>query len=163
MANEQKEFFRALDLLEKERSKYFYFKEMVPEYKYLLRRKKEIKGFDIPVIALTANAIRGVEEMYLSKGFSDYLSKPIQTEKLLGILKKYIKNEEICEEKSREDMLKEAITALQDFDGERAEEIITSLCRGKQEEELSAILIEMQEFRYDEAEEKLKYILDNNL
>ena len=33
------------DLLEKERSKYFYFKEMVPEYKYLLRRKKEIKGF----------------------------------------------------------------------------------------------------------------------
>ena len=30
--------------------------------------------------------------MYLSKGFSDYLSKPIQTEKLLGILKKYIKN-----------------------------------------------------------------------
>ena len=125
--------------------------------------KKEIKGFDIPVIALTANAIRGVEEMYLSKGFSDYLSKPIQTEKLLGILKKYIKNEEICEEKSREDMLKEAITALQDFDGERAEEIITSLCRGKQEEELSAILIEMQEFRYDEAEEKLKYILDNNL
>lgn len=33
------------DLLEKEKSKYFYFNELMPEYKYLLRRKKEINGF----------------------------------------------------------------------------------------------------------------------
>lgn len=33
------------NLLEKEKSKYFYFKELMPEYKYLLKRKKEIRGF----------------------------------------------------------------------------------------------------------------------
>lgn len=33
------------DLLEKEKSKYFYFKELMPEYKHLLKRKKEIRGF----------------------------------------------------------------------------------------------------------------------
>jgi CheY-like chemotaxis protein len=125
--------------------------------------KKEIKDFSIPVVALTANAIRGVEEIYLSKGFSDYLSKPIQPEKLLEILKKYIKNENIRKEKSKEDMLKEAIEALQEFDGERAAEIVNALYQEKQEENLSSILTQLEEFRYDEAEENLKYILDNNL
>ena len=125
--------------------------------------KKEIKGFDVPVVALTANAIRGVEEMYLSKGFSDYLSKPIQTEKLLEILKKYIKNEDTYKEKSREILLKEAIEALQEFDGERATEIITCICQKEPDEELSHILVQMEEFQYDEAEKNLKNILDNNL
>ena len=31
-----------------------------------------------PVIALTANAIVGVREMYLQEGFDDYMSKPIE-------------------------------------------------------------------------------------
>ena len=32
---------------------------------------------DIPVIALTANAVSGAREMYMDYGFQDYLSKPI--------------------------------------------------------------------------------------
>ena len=45
---------------------------------------------DAPVIALTANAIVGVREMYLQEGFDDYLSKPIESEKLEHMLKHYI-------------------------------------------------------------------------
>lgn len=37
---------------------------------------------DTPIIALTANAIAGAHEMYLKEGFTEYLSKPIQPEKL---------------------------------------------------------------------------------
>ena len=37
---------------------------------------------DIPIIALTANAIMGMKEMFLSHGFNDYLSKPIEISKL---------------------------------------------------------------------------------
>lgn len=125
--------------------------------------KKEIKGFSVPVVALTANAIRGVEEMYLSKGFSDYLSKPIQPEKLLDILRKYINNEETHNKSSQEEMLKEAIEALQELDGERAAEIINILHMKKKDEKLSNILVQLEEFRYDEAEKNLQYILDNNL
>ncbi len=43
-----------------------------------------------PVIALTANAIVGVREMYMKEGFTDYLSKPVEANELEEMLKKYI-------------------------------------------------------------------------
>ena len=52
---------------------------------------KEIDNFNIPVIALTANAISGMREKYLNEGFDDYLSKPIQKSELNQILNKYLK------------------------------------------------------------------------
>jgi CheY-like chemotaxis protein len=45
---------------------------------------------DIPIIALTANAVSGMKEMFLSKGFNDYLSKPIEISKLDEIMEKWI-------------------------------------------------------------------------
>ena len=45
---------------------------------------------NIPVIALTANAISGAKEMYLSCGFDDYLSKPIEIKQLEQLLLKYL-------------------------------------------------------------------------
>ncbi len=51
---------------------------------------KKLEDFDIPpVIALTANAITGMKEMYIKEGFDDYLSKPINMSDLDKIIKKY--------------------------------------------------------------------------
>ena len=50
---------------------------------------------ETPVIALTANALSGAKEMYLDIGFSDYLSKPFQPEKLEEMLLKYLPKEKI--------------------------------------------------------------------
>lgn len=44
----------------------------------------------VPVIALTANAIVGNENMFLENGFQDFLSKPMDVTKLDVILKKWI-------------------------------------------------------------------------
>jgi PAS domain S-box-containing protein len=53
-------------------------------------------GGTLPIIALTANAVPGVKEMFLASGFNDYLAKPIDTIKLNAILEKWIpKNKQI--------------------------------------------------------------------
>ncbi len=55
-----------------------------------LVKLKEIESFNTPVVALTANAISGMKEEYLKKGFDDYLSKPIEKDELNRVLKKYL-------------------------------------------------------------------------
>ncbi len=59
-----------------------------------LQNLKNIIGFDMPVIALTANAITGMKEKYISSGFNDYLAKPIDRNKLHSILKRYLRKSE---------------------------------------------------------------------
>jgi CheY-like chemotaxis protein len=44
----------------------------------------------VPIIALTANAVTGMKEMFLSRDFNDYLSKPIEISKLDGMMDKWI-------------------------------------------------------------------------
>jgi CheY-like chemotaxis protein/HPt (histidine-containing phosphotransfer) domain-containing protein len=48
---------------------------------------------NLPIIALTANAVSGVKEIFLKSGFNDYLSKPIDTTKLNAVLEKWIPKE----------------------------------------------------------------------
>ena len=54
------------------------------------KKLQKIEGFDIPVVALTANAIAGMKENYLSVGFCDYISKPIDKKELERVLKTYL-------------------------------------------------------------------------
>jgi signal transduction histidine kinase/CheY-like chemotaxis protein len=45
---------------------------------------------NVPIIALTANAVSGMKEMFLEKGFNDYISKPIKIAKLDEIVSRWI-------------------------------------------------------------------------
>lgn len=54
---------------------------------------KKLDGYKIPpIVALTANAITGMKEMYLKEGFDEYLSKPINVSELNKIIEKYFVN-----------------------------------------------------------------------
>lgn len=55
-----------------------------------LKNLQKIIGFNIPTVALTANAISGMREKYLENGFDDYLSKPIDKVELEKVLKKFL-------------------------------------------------------------------------
>nr|MCR4923303.1 response regulator [Lachnospiraceae bacterium] len=57
--------------------------------------RKEGKNTKTPAIALTANAVSGARKMYLDAGFTDYLSKPVDGEKLEKMLMNYLPDEKI--------------------------------------------------------------------
>lgn len=69
--------------------------QMMPELSGVetLKELRKINGFNTPVVVLTADAVIGVREKYLSDGFDDYLSKPINVDELNELLKKYLRNE----------------------------------------------------------------------
>ncbi len=65
-----------------------------------LKLIRESVIYDMPVVALTANAISGMKEKYLAEGFDDYLAKPIEKSELYRVLltflnKKLKKKEEV--------------------------------------------------------------------
>lgn len=64
-----------------------------------LEKLKELENFNIPTIALTANAITGMREHYLKCGFSDYLSKPIEKQELEKVLEKCCSKQKNIEQK----------------------------------------------------------------
>lgn len=62
-----------------------------------MRSRKNDPNKETPAICLTANAVSGAREQYLSYGFNDYLTKPINPGKLEQILMTYLSSERILE------------------------------------------------------------------
>ena len=56
----------------------------------LSKIREEYPGFSAPVVVLTADIMTGVKDRLLDSGFSDFLSKPVSSSSLLGIVRKYI-------------------------------------------------------------------------
>ena len=73
---------------------------MMPEmdgietYKELMKREDNLNK-DTPYVCLTANAISGAREQYIDAGFNDYLTKPIESEKLEEMLLRYLPAEKV--------------------------------------------------------------------
>jgi signal transduction histidine kinase/FixJ family two-component response regulator/HPt (histidine-containing phosphotransfer) domain-containing protein len=44
----------------------------------------------LPIVALTANAVSGMKEMFLENGFNDFLSKPIEIQRLYELMGRWI-------------------------------------------------------------------------
>jgi len=49
-------------------------------------------GYDRPIVALTANAMKGQAEMFMNNGFSGFMSKPVDINLLYSYLMRYVKS-----------------------------------------------------------------------
>ena len=92
----------AAETIEKVRStKYdmIFMDHMMPEVDgvettHILRRL--VEGYeDVPIIALTANAMGGTKEMFLREGMNDFLAKPIEVSEMVAMVKKWLPKEMI--------------------------------------------------------------------
>ncbi len=53
-------------------------------------RSLRSSGVDTPIVALTANAMKGFEQQCLDAGYTSYMSKPINIDLLLALLAKFL-------------------------------------------------------------------------
>lgn len=81
-----------LDKLQKNHYHLILMDQMMPEMDGI-ETTRRIRAMDdkylrtIPIVALTANAIRGTKEMFLENGFQDYISKPMDIALLEKVLR----------------------------------------------------------------------------
>jgi signal transduction histidine kinase/CheY-like chemotaxis protein len=99
---------RALELVKIQHYDLVFMDHMMPEMDGIetvkrIRQweKEEIKeeARRLRIVALTANAVSGMKEMFLNEGFDDFLSKPIETLRLREILKNWLPPEMQLEKK----------------------------------------------------------------
>ncbi len=91
-----------LELVQENHYDLIFLDHMMPEMDGVetLHYMKELSDFpcrETPVIVLTANAVSGAKEKYLTEGFDDFLSKPIVPEKLEHMIQTMLPDELILE------------------------------------------------------------------
>ena len=89
-----------LDLTQKKKYDMIFLDHMMPEKDGIetlheLRLQSGNPNIKTPVICLTANVIKGARDKYISEGFDDYLTKPVDSDMLEEMLYKYLPQDKI--------------------------------------------------------------------
>ena len=66
----------------------------------------------VPIIALTANAVDGTRELFINEGMDDFVAKPIELRIITSKLKKWLPKEKIIKNKKKEDSGKEHMAGM---------------------------------------------------
>ncbi len=87
----------------------------------LIRARENEYYKTVPIVALTANAVEGAREMFMSQGFNDFMSKPVEVSALERVLKKYVSKDKIRytgeeEEDTSDQNTAEGLPAIGDLD-----------------------------------------------
>lgn len=75
---------------------------------------------NIPIIAMTANAVMGSEEMFLSNGFDAFLAKPVEIDQLDAVIRKWVRGKEADNETDEQCFLAEEVAPRREQEGDQA-------------------------------------------
>ena len=132
--DESESGLECLEMIKEKHYDIIFLDHMMPEMDGIetLHEMQKLEDFpcqDTPVIALTANAIQGAKEMYLDEGFDDFLSKPIQPDKLERMIINRLPKELLVEEvmEPEEEQKENCITKLPFIEGVDWESALTHL------------------------------------
>ncbi|MBP3755417.1 MAG: response regulator [Lachnospiraceae bacterium] len=128
----------AIDLISKNKFDLILMDHMMPEIdgiettRIIRRLHKEYD--EVPIIALTANAMEGSKDMFLSEGMNDFIAKPIEVLNLVNTVRKWLpvekvkKGVEISEitEESTDTSIYEDLYNIGDLDAEAAIRLLGS-------------------------------------
>ena len=76
--------------------------------RHIREQARSLNG-DTPVICLTADAVIGARKRYIAEGFTDYLTKPIDSHMLEQLLMKYLPEEKVTRMRDDESQAGEAV------------------------------------------------------
>ncbi|MDR0886614.1 MAG: response regulator [Clostridiales Family XIII bacterium] len=89
----------AINLATKNQYDIIFMDHMMPEMDGIVATKhiRDLGGYNanVPIVALTANAISGMREMFLDNGFTDFVAKPLEVDELARALTTWLPAEKI--------------------------------------------------------------------
>jgi signal transduction histidine kinase/DNA-binding response OmpR family regulator len=98
---------QALEKIESKDYDFVFMDHMMPEMDgietmHRIRSKPGSYYKKVPILALTANAIAGMREMFLKEGFNDFVEKPVEVSVLDRVLRRTLPPEKIVKVKDEE-------------------------------------------------------------
>ncbi len=127
----------AIELIEKNKFDLILMDHMMPEIdgiettRIIRRLHKEYD--EVPIVALTANAMEGNKDMFLNEGMNDFIAKPIEVINLVNTVKKWLPIEKIKKDiviseisGNSDDTSYDAVYNLGDLDAEAAIRLLGS-------------------------------------
>lgn len=80
----------------------------------ILKYEKENQMEHIPIVAITANALKGDRERFMSEGLDEYITKPIRKDSILRVLNMFIPNKAVADPKEEEALAKKFASIISD-------------------------------------------------
>ncbi len=101
----------AVDMVQKNKYDLVFMDHMMPEMDGIdatsaIRALPDAYYKELPIIALTANALVGARELFINEGMNDFLAKPIEMSKLNEVLLRWIPKEKLVEISQKETFVK---------------------------------------------------------
>lgn len=121
----------AVNMVSEKRYDIIFMDHMMPEVDgvettRVMRRLLGENG-QVPIIALTANAVDGTREMFIREGMNDMVAKPIEMRTMTAKIKKWLPQEKILKQKSRKQSTETAeIGAIEGLDVQSALKLVGS-------------------------------------